>query len=119
MLDSVKPKKDVSPNPEVANALANSELTEAVLMWTGHNTSEFPQRDDDAIRAHYGEPQAARLLQILRLVDDDFYSSDAKDIARDLQEMGRMAKEGFVRRYPDVPVEIMNAFAWSYTWDFK
>ena len=117
MLKSVSPRKRAAPNPEVAKALANPDLVEAVMIWTGFYTSSSPLSDDDAIRAHYGKQRSAQLLPILNLVADDFYSSDAKSTARDLHEMGRIVQDEFASRYPNVPNEITKALAWCYTFD--
>jgi hypothetical protein len=53
------------------------------------------------------------------LLEEDFYSSDARLTASDLKEMARLSSEHFKRRYPAVADEIVEAFSWCYTFDFR
>jgi hypothetical protein len=66
-----------------------------------------------------GIAKAERLLPIIKKLEEDFYSSDARLKAIDLEEMGKHAKAQFRRLHPNVAEEIASVFAWCYTFDFK
>ena len=67
----------------------------------------------------FGEKDTAKLLPLIRTLKEDFYASDAHVVAASLQEMGNMASEDFKRKHPGVAEDIVKAFAWCYTFDFK
>jgi len=58
-------------------------------------------------------------LPIIKALEDDFYSTDANFVADNLQEMGKVASEQFRRKYPNIADEIIDAFEWCYTFDFR
>jgi len=95
------------------------QLIEAVRVWTGWGRSMAPSRDDARLTNHFGEEVAAKLLPLIKSLEEDFYSSDARFVAANLQEMERLASEQFKRKHPRVADEIVKAFAWCYTFDFK
>lgn len=79
----------------------------------------MPSRSDERVTDHFGDASAAKLLPLIKSLEDDFYSSDARLVAADLQEMEKLASEQFKRKHPTVADEIVKAFAWCYTFDFK
>jgi hypothetical protein len=101
------------------NNLNSPQLVEAVRLWTGWGLGVMPSRDDARLARKFGDKVAAKLLPVIKSLEEDFYSSDARLVATDLQEMGRMASEQFKRKHPTVAEEIVEAFAWCYTFDFK
>jgi hypothetical protein len=101
------------------NNLNSSQLIEAVRVWTGWGRSIAPSRDDARLVNHFGDQVAARLLPLIKSLEKDFYSSDAQLVAANLQEMEKLASEQFKRKHPAVADEIVKAFAWCYTFDFK
>jgi hypothetical protein len=101
------------------NNLYSPQLIEAVGFWTGWGQSAAPSRSDKRLADHLGENIAAKLLPLIKSLEDDFYASDARLIAADLQEMEKLASEQFKRKHPTVAEEIVKAFAWCYTFDFK
>jgi hypothetical protein len=103
---------------EIGN-LDSSQLVEAIIVWTGWGRSAMPRRDDSLLASHFGDEVAAKLLLVIKSLEDDFYSSDARFVAADLQEMGRLSAEQFKRKHPTIADEIVKAFAWCYTFDFK
>lgn len=94
-------------------------LTHAANLWTGRGKEMFPHRDDSAVIAVYGIVEGARLLEKLRALKGDFYASDARHRAGTLVEMGEMASRDFKQAHPEVSDEIVEAFAWCYTFDYK
>lgn len=93
------------------------QLTEAVLLWTGWRREAWPHFDDSSVVNRFGPELAAKLLSVIRILKDEFYSSDASLTAVDLQEMGKMATEQFKNKHPEIPEEIVKALAWCYTFD--
>lgn len=96
-----------------------SQLTEAVLLWTGWGRETWPHSDEAPVIDRFGSELATKLLPEIRRLKDDFYSSDASLVAANLHEMGKMAAEQFKNKHPEIPEEIVKAFVWCYTFDFK
>jgi len=99
--------------------LNSQQLIDAVKVWTGWGQSAAPNRSDKRVADYFGEESAARLLPLIKSLEDDFYSSDARLVAVNLQEMEKLASQHFQRKYPSMVDEIVKAFAWCYTFDFK
>ena len=98
---------------------SSPQLAEAVRIWTGWGTNVMPNRDDSRIVHSYGEAAASSLLLIIKTLEDDFYASDARFTAGDLQQMAALASEQFVQKHPGIHNDIVEALAWCYTFDFK
>ena len=96
-----------------------SVVVEAVRVWTGWGRDIAPCRDDSLLGAHFGAELAAKLLRIVKSLEDEFYSSNARLIAIDPQEMEKISAEQFRKKHPDVAEDIVKALAWCYTFDFK
>jgi hypothetical protein len=94
-------------------------LAEAVRVWTGWGKSIAPSRDDAALVNHFGLDQASRLLPILKSLEAEFYSSEAWKFAADHREMDAMVSEQFRTKCPGIPDDLVRAFAWCYTYDYK
>jgi len=103
---------------EVAD-LCSPQLIEAVRLWTGWGRTTMPSRDDAMLERVLGSAKAARLLPLIKSLEADFYSTDARLTAANLQEMSRLSGEDFKRKHPTVAGEIVEAFAWCYTFDFR
>ena len=48
---------------------------------------------------------------------DEFYESDANMKAANTEDMWLMAIDDIKKKYPNVPEDIAQAFAWRYTFD--
>ncbi|PAZ01910.1 MAG: hypothetical protein CAK89_07855 [Opitutia bacterium AMD-G3] len=94
-------------------------LLEAVREWTGWGKSVMPRRDEAAVKSRFGAEAAGRLLPVLNALAEDFYSTNARYVAADLAQMGDIAAADFKAKYPALPAEVAEAFAWCYTFDFK
>jgi hypothetical protein len=99
--------------------LRSPQLIEAVLLWSGHGTSPMPRRDVSLLVKRFGPQLAGDLIPTLKALEEDFYLSDAKFTADNLQEMEVLSSAQFRSKHPDVANEIVKAFAWCYTFDFK
>lgn len=94
-------------------------FTEAVLVWTGYGRDRMPKRDDAAVVSRFGVGAAAELLPAIKSLIDEFYLSDAKFTAANLIEMGRIATEEFKAKRPEIADQVLQAFSWCYTFDFR
>jgi hypothetical protein len=101
------------------NDLSSPQLIEAVQLWAGWGRSIMPSRDDRRLKDRFGESVAAKLLSLIRSLENDFYSSDARLVAANLHDIERLASEQFKRKHPAIADEIVKVFAWCYTFDFK
>jgi len=101
------------------NNLMSPQLIEAVQFWTGWDEHAMPSRDDARLASHFGDEIAAKLLPVIKSLEEEFYSSDAQFVAANLQEMENLASEQFKHKHPTVADEIVKVFAWCYTFDFK
>jgi len=79
----------------------------------------MPDRDDNRLVARLGNEAAVKLLPIIKELEQEFYASDARLMAADLQEMEKLASEDFKKKYPGISEDIVRALAWCYTFDFK
>jgi hypothetical protein len=79
----------------------------------------MPSRDDARLAKTLGDATSAKLLPVIKSLEEDFYSSDARLTAVNMQEMARLSSEHFKRRHPTVADEIVEAFAWCYTFDYR
>ena len=95
------------------------QLVEAILVWTGWGRERMPNRDDSKVLKHFGGDAAARLLPIIKQLEDDFYQSNARLESNDLSQMATLASDDFRRKHPSVSDQIVKALAWCYTFDFK
>jgi len=97
----------------------SSELVDAVRIWSGWGQSSWPTRDDSRLRSILGTDRAERLLPTIKQLEKDFYSSDAYLNASDLAEVGKLAQAQFRLLHPSVAEEIVDIFAWCYTFDWR
>ena len=101
------------------NNLESPLIVEAVLVWTGWGRDVTPCREDSLLINHFGADATVKLLAVIKSLEEDFYSSDARLVAANLQEMEKLASEEFRKKHPTIADEIVKAFAWCYTFDFK
>jgi hypothetical protein len=101
------------------NNLNSPELIKGVQIWTGWGKSIRPNRDDRRIEEAFGKEVAEKMLPLIKTLEEDFYSSDAQFVAYNLEEMGKQASQDFREIYPTISDNIVEVFAWCYTFDFK
>lgn len=94
------------------------KLVDAVRIWSGWG-GIAPSRDDSRLRQKFGKEDGDRLLSVIKRLEEDFYSSGARYMASDVDEMGRLAEEDFRHLHPHVAAEIAAIFSRCYTFDFK
>jgi hypothetical protein len=104
---------------DLAAGVQTSELIEGTLLWTGWGLNPYPTRDESIIVRRFGPEVATKLLSAIKDLEEEFYRSDARFVATNLAEMGRISAEQFRRNHPGVAEEIVQAFTWCYTFDFK
>ncbi|WP_460704747.1 hypothetical protein [Myceligenerans halotolerans] len=71
------------------------------------------------MRSEFGANYADDLVQQVRDLEEDFYRSTAHMTAPDISSMGEQAAADFRAAHPGIPEEIVEAFAWCYTYDYK
>ena len=94
-------------------------LNEAVVWWTGWGRMSWPSRQDADVAERYGEDTALDLIPAIKLLEADFYASEARHRAPTLAEMGDRAAEDFRKLHPEVSKDAVKALAWCYTFDYK
>ena len=104
---------------ESLGAPSSSEISEALIVWTGWGDSNRPIRDELRLVDRYGEDRARELIAILRRLEDEFYESDARFTVADLAEMGDMAAARFRDLHPELTRDAIESLAWCYSYDFK
>ncbi len=67
----------------------------------------------------FGAPAAARLLPVLGALEKEFFASDARHVAANLEEMGDRAITDFKRIHPEISDRALNALANQYAFAFK
>jgi hypothetical protein len=96
-----------------------AELSAALIVWTGWGQTPWPQRDEQRLTHQFGTDATADLLPQLRKLEDDFYATDARLVAPDLETMARIAADEFRRLHPEISDDAVQALTWCYTWDYK
>ena len=98
---------------------SSPELAEAVRIWTGWGSISAPNRDEKRVAQRYGAATAAKLMPVIKSLEGEFYTSDARFTAADLPEMAALASEQFIQKHPGIDKDIVDALAWCYTFDYK
>ncbi len=104
---------------EEITSVPPNQLAEAIKIWTGWGKSPIPTRDDKRLKESYGTKASEELLQVIKKLENDFYSSNAGVIASNIQEVAKLSSEQFKKKHPALPEEITKIFAWCYTFDYK
>ncbi len=94
-------------------------LARTVVVWTGWHRATWPQRDETAVVELLGEDLAAEVMPVVRRLEEEFFESDARFVASDLQEMGELAAARFRSLHAELPEELVQALAWSYVFTYK
>jgi hypothetical protein len=96
-----------------------SQLSDAIVIWTGWRKTQSPARDEQRVVARFGADAAVELMPKIRELEDDFYRSDARFTVEDLKEMGDEAARSFRDRHPEISEDAVQAFAWCYSYDYR
>lgn len=96
-----------------------TEISEAIVIWTGWGHENRPVRDELRVVDHMGSERAADLMPIVRRLEDEFYESDARYTVADIAEMGERAASRFRTLHPELTRDAIEALSWCYTYDFK
>lgn len=103
---------------EKMKADAAGRVSEALVIWV----APIPSDDYDgkaALTKRFGGSGAAELEPALQALEDEFFESDARHVAADLQDMHRRAFADFKRKHPEISDEAVHALAASYTFTYK
>jgi hypothetical protein len=96
-----------------------AEVSEAVVVWSGHGDTSWPARDEARLVDRYGEEGAIRLLPRINALVDEFYESDAYATEPELAAVGDRAAARFRAAHPEISQDAVEALAWCYSWDWK
>ena len=94
-------------------------VSEAIVLWLGFRIVPWPKRDESRVSERFGAEVANDLLPAVRELEDEFYESDARHKAADVEVMGEQASAEFRAAYPNLSDDAVAALAWAYTFDFK
>lgn len=100
-------------------SLSASQLSQAIVVWSGWGQTSRPARDETRLVEKYGSDVAADLLPRIRHLEDAFYTSDASFTVADIKEMGDVAADQFRKSHPEISDDAVRALAWCYTYDYK
>jgi len=101
------------------NGCNPTDLIDAVRLWTGWGDSAMPIRDDARVLKRFGPNKGVVLLSKIKVLEDAFYLSEAHIVAADIQDMARRCAADFRNQQPGIAEEIVGAFVWCYTFDYK
>jgi hypothetical protein len=101
----------------MAEAVNSATVSEAIVTWTGWGRSMSPDEDEALVVRRFGATLAGELLPLVRQLVNEFYSSDAQHVPRDLSKMGEIAEGQFRQKHPELSEEAVRALGWCYTFD--
>lgn len=104
---------------KLVNLGTGNNLLRALIVWSGWGSTPWPLRQDAAVVEAFGAKEAPALLESIRELEDDFYSTDARLTIADLDAMAAAAAAEFRERHPELADEAVQALAWCYTFDYK
>jgi len=93
-------------------------VSEALVLWLGPITSAGYD-GEAALVKRFGAPEAAKLRPVLRALEKEFFESDARHVAADLEEMGDRAIADFKHKHPEISDQALNVLANHYAFAFK
>lgn len=98
--------------------MENDIINQALYFWLGDTKLPYPTRNDDAVIERFGD-DAEKILIELHNIETVFYKSNAYLKAKDLEEMGVIAKNDFRLSNYNLSEDSLNLLASCYTYDFK
>ncbi|MEO8179070.1 MAG: hypothetical protein ABI895_09575 [Deltaproteobacteria bacterium] len=91
------------------------QISEALVIWVGPVPNLGYDREA-ALVERFGAQVAAKLVPILSALDDDFWSTNAGDVANNTREMHQLAFDDFKRKHPEISDHAAHALAAKYTY---
>ena len=88
------------------------ELKEAVLFWTGYETSVVPVRNKAEFLSRFEGERGQILLKIILKLEEDFYNFVSGDIS--VEQKILAATREFRKRHPELDEDIVEPFAWCH-----
>jgi hypothetical protein len=89
------------------------------VVWTGKGRTAWPRRDESFLVERYGSEEAADLLPVLQILEEEFYSAKPDWTTVALPRATEIACDKFRAAHPEIAEEAVQAFAWCYSWDWK
>lgn len=100
------------------NRSAADTLSEALVIWVGQIPSSGYDREA-ALVARFGMQKAAELVPLLRVLKEDFFTSNARHVADNVQAMHKLASADFQRKHPEISDQAVHVLANDYAFTFK
>ena len=97
----------------------DSQLTAAIVLWTGRGNAASPARDSELVLREYEDGVGRTLLARILEIEEAFYSSSAHAEVVDLAAMGERAAADFRPEHPEVGEGAVQALVWCYTFDYR
>jgi hypothetical protein len=102
-----------------AGGLDPKLVSEAVVAWLGHGYRHAPERNEARLVQRFGPDATARLLPVLRGLEEECWESNIADHAPTLVDMGSMLAAHMRARHPELSEDAIEALAWDYTFANK
>lgn len=98
--------------------METSQISEALVIYTGRGASPFPIRSLERLAERFGPAAASDLAAEVTRLDEEFYATEpASD--ESLDAAADRAAAVFAARHPDLTRDAVDALRWCYTYDWK
>jgi hypothetical protein len=101
---------------EKIDAKDAARVSEAIEIWVGPVPSYSYDREA-ALVDRFGKAGAAELVPIIRALEDDFYATQASDVADSLRTMHQLASSDFKSKHPELSDRAVHALANRYVYE--
>jgi hypothetical protein len=81
----------------------SARVSEAIVVWSGHGITRWPQPDETRLVERFGEERALTLLHAVTRLYDEFYEPDAHLTAPDLVRWATLRPRGSENFIPNSP----------------
>lgn len=97
----------------------NSEtISAAIVVYTGFETANFPQRSLERVEEYFPGPEAEDLVRTVDALETEFYEVEPRP-NETLIESANRAAETFAGHHPDLGADAVAALRWCFAFDWK
>ncbi|MBO1740455.1 hypothetical protein [Leifsonia sp. TF02-11] len=93
-------------------------ISAAIIVYTGIETANFPQRSLERVEEHFPGPEAEDLARTVDALETEFYEVKPNP-DESLVESANRAAETFARHHPDLSADAVAALRWCFAFDWK
>lgn len=94
-----------------------NRISEAIVVWSGFRIFPCSRCEENRVVEHFGANMAAEVLPLMYKIVDEFYATDAYEVASSQIKMGDIAEVQFRKKYPEISDEAVKALVWCYSFD--